>query len=236
MLRGIERLANDMKARIVGQELVANNLANATTAGFKAQRAFRTLLNQSVKGSAKQTLRLYTSFEQGPIERTDRPLDLAINGEGFFVIDTPFGERYTRCGAFTLSSNGLLTTMSGEPVLGSGGPIPIDGQEITIGRDGTVYVDGDEVGTLRIVRFDDPQRLVREGNRFAAGGEVALPVNPDETEIIQGALERSNVNPIDEMVEMINLHRNFETAQRSIRLQDESARQLIERAGTSGRR
>ncbi len=236
MLRGIQRLASDMKARILGQELIANNLANATTAGFKAQRAFKAVLSERVAASGGDNLRLYTSFEQGPIETTDRPLDLAINGEGFFVIDTPYGECFTRCGAFTLSSNGLLTTMSGEPVLGDGGPIPIDGQEITVGRDGTVYVDGDEVGTLRIVRFDDPQRLSREGNRFAARGATPIPVNPDETEIIQGALERSNVNPIDEMVEMINLHRNFETAQRSIRLQDESARQLIERAGRSGRR
>ncbi len=235
MLRGIERLANDMKARILGQELIANNLANVNTAGFKSQRAFKAILNESVSAS-NTTLRLYTSFEQGPIEQTDRPLDVAINGEGFFVIQTPYGERYTRCGAFTLSQSGILTTLSGEPVLGNGGPIPIDGQQVTIGKDGTIYVDGDEVGTLRIVRFEDPQGLLREGNRFAAGKQPPIPINPEETEIIQGALERSNVNPIDEMVEMINLHRNFETAQRSIKLQDQSARQLIEQAGRIGQR
>lgn len=236
MLRGIQRLANDMKARILGQELIANNLANVNTAGFKSQRAFKAILSESVSSSKGPELRLYTSFEQGPIEQTDRPLDVAINGEGFFVIQTPYGERYTRCGAFTLSEAGILSTLSGEEVLGDGGPIPIDGQKITIGKDGTVYVDGDEAGTLRIVRFEDPQRLIREGNRFAAGDQTPIPVNPDEVEIIQAALERSNVNPIDEMVEMINLHRNFETAQRSIKLQDESARQLIERAGRIGQR
>jgi flagellar basal-body rod protein FlgF len=234
MLRGIERLARDMSAKILKQELIANNLANATTPGFKTQRTFLSLLKARLKGGKSEErcdIGTYTSFAQGPIERTHRSLDLAINGEGLFVIDTPRGERFTRCGSFTLAETGYLATQSGDLVMGSGGPILIDGQELNITADGKVIVDGGEVGVIRIVCFGDLQNLIREGNVFAASGEPYYDADINETEIIQGALERSNVNPIDQMVEMISLHRGFETDQRSISLQDESARRLIDRVG-----
>jgi flagellar basal-body rod protein FlgF len=238
MLRGIERLAKDMSAKIVKQELVANNLANATTPGFKTQRAFRSMLEASVGRTGNDrdagTIETYTSFSQGPIEQTHRDLDVAINGEGFFVVDTPYGERYTRSGSFTLASGGLLATQSGDLVLGAGGPIPISGSNLSITPDGKVVVDGDEVDTLRVVTFDSPERLVREGNMYAAESQSAVDADMTRTELIHGALERSNVSPVDEMVEMISIHRSFEAAQRGIRLQDESARRLIERSGGSG--
>lgn len=235
MLRGIQRLAQDMSAKIVKQELIANNLANATTPGFKTQRAFRSLLKATVgaTGDASEagSIEAYTSFTQGPIERTHRNLDVAINGEGFFAVDTPYGERYTRCGSFTLTQGGLLATQAGDPVLGAGGPIPISGHNLTVTPDGKVVVDGDEVDTLRIVTFDSPELLIREGNMYAAGGQPGVDADMSQTEVIHAALERSNVSPVDEMVEMISVHRNFEAGQRSIKLQDESARRLMDRSG-----
>jgi flagellar basal-body rod protein FlgF len=226
MIHGIQRLARDMKLRIFRQEVIASNLANATTPGFKAQRAFDSHL--------KDAIGTYTAFGQGPIEHTQRKLDLAIQGEGFFVIDTPSGERFTRCGSFTLTESGFLATHSGDLVMGTGGPIAISGQDLQISPDGRVIVDGDEAGALRIVYVPDPQALVREGNVYASGLAVHTEADMNRTEVIQGALERSNVSPIDEMVEMISLNRGFEADQKSITLQDESAKQLIERVGSTG--
>jgi flagellar basal-body rod protein FlgF len=238
MLRGIQRLARDMSAKVVKQELIANNLANATTSGFKAQRAFVSTLNEAIGadegGRLEPALGSYTSFAQGPIEKTHRSLDVAINGEGFFAIDTANGERFTRDGCFTLSDAGLLTTQSGDPVLGVGGPITITGSDLSVTPDGKVISDGEEVGTLKVVVFGNPQNLIREGNMFAAQGQPYDEVDMGRTQIIHEALERSNVSPIDEMVEMISIHRSFEAAQRSITLQDESAKQLIDKAGRFG--
>jgi flagellar basal-body rod protein FlgG len=227
-----------MSAKITKQELIANNLANATTPGFKTRRAFRSLLKANIgpAGDADEagSIETYTSFAQGPIEHTHRNLDVAINGDGFFAIDTPYGERYTRCGSFTLTQSGLLATQVGDPVLGSGGPIAIAGQDLSITPDGRVVVDGEETATLRIVSFDNPELLVREGNIYASAGQAYIEADMTRTELIHGALERSNVSPVDEMVEMISIHRNFEAEQRSIKLQDESARRLIDRASTGG--
>jgi flagellar basal-body rod protein FlgG len=239
MLRGIERLARDMSAKVFRQDVIANNLANATTAGFKSQRSFLTLLREKVAPRATSVeaaaIDTYTSFAQGPIERTQRNLDLAINGPGFFVVETPYGERFTRCGSFTLTEAGLLATNTGDLVMGSGGPIAIDGHDLNITPDGKVVVDGEEVDSIRIACFAEPQSLVREGNLYASPFEPYQDADMAETEVVQGALERSNVNPINEMVEMISLHRGFEAEQRGISLQDETTKQLIDRAGDGPR-
>ncbi len=239
MLRGIREVSADMTARIFRNDVIAENLANVNTTGYKTQRAFRRVLNEVSTSQSLQPesrIETFTRFAQGEVEITQRPLDVAINGDGFFVIETPIGERYTRCGSFTVSPAGLLTTLRGDVVQGSSGPIMINGSEVTIGRDGRVYVDGGEVGAISIVRFENPSKLVREGNQYAAATEQPIPVDPDQIDLVQGALERSNVNPIDEMVEMIAIQRGFEADQRAIKLQDESARNLIQSAARSNRR
>ncbi len=238
MIRGIERLAKDMSTKILTQEVLADNLANVTTPGFKTQRLFLRVL-QKVVGRQTQKVtspEIYTDFTQGPIEHTGRNLDLAIDGEGFFVVRTPLGERYTRCGNFTLNSEGFLTTHSGYLVMGQSGPISISGNKVEIASDGRVLVDGDEVDTIKVVCFRDLQSLRREGNYFASEGQSYFPADMTSTRIVQGALERSNVNPIDEMVEMISLYRHFESEQRSIKMQDESTKTLIERGGSFGKK
>jgi len=180
---------------------------------------------------SEKTTGIYTSFDQGRIDYTHRSLDLAIDGEGFFVIDTPLGERFTRSGSFTLTEAGLLSTYGGNLVLGAGGPITIQGENIEVAPDGKVVVDGEEMDRLKIVAFSDPQNLDRQGNTFAPSNEQYHEVDFGHTQIVQGALERSNVNPIDEMVEMISLHRGFEASQRGITLQTEASKKLMERVG-----
>jgi flagellar basal-body rod protein FlgG len=255
MIDGVKKMAKDMTVKVLRQELVANNLANVNTPGFKSQRAFSTMLKhsmgtdaaraggraagrasntQSETESGDRTVGIYTSFEQGRIEYTHRNLDLAIDGEGFFVVDTPFGERFTRSGSFTLTEAGLLATYGGNLVMGAGGPIAIQGNEIEVTPDGGVVVDGEEVDTLKVVAFSDPENLDRQGNTFTSAGQAYTDANFSRTQIVQGALERSNVNPIDEMVEMIALHRGFEANQKSITLQIDASRKLMERVGDLG--
>ena len=238
MIRGIERLAKDMSVRMMRQEAVANNLANATTSGYKTQRPFVSVLKDAVGASkpagSGEVAGLYTDFSQGPIDRTERTLDVAIEGDGFFVVDTPAGLRYTRSGNLTLSDDGTLVTQAGHPVMGSGGPITITGENITITAEGALYAGADEVGVLKIVTFDNPQALVNEGNMFAGPADEGRQSDMKTTQVIQGALERSNVGTIDEMVEMITLGRGFEAAQKAITMQDESAKQLIDRVGQIG--
>jgi len=248
MIDGVKKMAKDMSVKVLRQELIANNLANVNTPGFKTQRAFSTLLKQSMGAEAarmgeapggatskpegadgQQTVGIYTSFEQGRIEYTHRSLDLAIDGDGFFVVDTPFGERFTRSGSFTLTESGLLATYGGNLVMGAGGPITIQGEEVEITPDGSVVVDGDEVDTIRVVAFPEPENLDRQGSTFASNNAQYEDVDFARTQIVQG--ERSNVNPIDEMVEMIALHRGFEADQMGIRLQIDAAKKLLEQVG-----
>ena len=238
MLKGVDRLAADMTARITRQDMLAENLANASTPGFKTQRLFMTLLRESVRSGGKVTndkaYGIYTDFSQGPVDVTSRPLDFAIQGEGFFAIETGTGEKYTRAGNFTLDGEGTLTTNKGDVVVGSSGPITIESEDFMVSAEGKVIVGGAEVGAIKIVTFENPRGLVRRGNYYDSGGQAASESEMIDTQVLQGALERANVNPIDEMVNMIAVHRGFETAQTSIKMQDESARKLIETAENIG--
>lgn len=235
MLKGVDRLAADMTARITRQDMLAENLANASTPGFKTQRLFMTLLRESVRGGGKvaddKAYGIYTDFSQGPMDVTHRPLDFAIQGEGFFAVETEAGEQYTRAGNFTLDEEGTLTTNTGNVVAGSSGPITIESENFTVSAEGKVIVDGAEIGAVKIVTFENPERLVRRGNYYEAGGQAPVESEMIETKVLQGVLERANVNPIDEMVNMIAVHRGFETDQTTIRLQHESAKKLIDNAG-----
>lgn len=252
MIDGVKKMAKDMSVKVLRQELVANNLANVNTPGFKVQRAFSSVLRKSIGSDASAKAvgagdagaisearaeegqletGIYTCFEQGRIEYTHRDLDVAIDGEGFFVVDTPLGERFTRSGSFTLTDAGLLSTYGGNLVMGAGGPISIQGGQVEVTADGRVIVDGEEADTLKVVAFSDPAGLDRQGNTFGSATGAYHEVDFSETQLVQGALERSNVNPIDEMVEMMALHRGFESNQRSIRLQIDASKKLMERVG-----
>lgn len=172
--------------------------------------------------------KIATDYSPGNLIETGGTYDLALIGEGFFKIQGEEGDTYyTRDGSFLLNEEGYLTTLRGEMVLGTGGPIAIDGEEVEINSDGVVRVDGNVVGSLDIVDIENKEFLRKIGDNLFQmevnenGEEIPAEEVPFEGDVLQGALEGSNVNAISEMVEMITLLREFEAGQRAIRVQDE---------------
>jgi flagellar basal-body rod protein FlgF len=208
-------------------DVVANNLANVTTSGFKAERSvFKEFLNNGAhednfQGSDRrvsfvQDRAAYHDLSAGSLEETKNPLDLAIDGSAFLVVQTPAGERYTRDGGLSINAQGQLVNASGYQVLGTGGPIvfqPSD-KNVSISADGRVSVtEGTSMidsqrGKLRLVSFTRPQSLQKEGrNLFSATSDQGAP---DTTSVIrQGYLEKSNVNSVLEMTRMIDVTRTY---------------------------
>ena len=219
-------------------DVIANNIANMNTTGFKAEQPLfaehvvRNRGGATPLGDAlsfvidRATIR---DTADGGFEATGNPLDVAIHGDGFFAVETPAGEQYTRNGRFRVSPEGLLVTEHGHPVLGQGGePLAIgraDG-EIAISSDGVVSSTNGEIGRLRIVRFDDPQRLLMVAGGLmmadAPASEVAFP------QVEQGMIENSNVEAIREMTRMIEVHRSYDRAKQLIDREDERIRTMME--------
>jgi flagellar basal-body rod protein FlgF len=191
---------------------IANNLANANTTGFKRQ--FERILEEET-GPRLET---QVDLSPGDVAATGNPLDVAIDGAGFFAIQTPAGIRYTRAGGFEVNIDGDLVTRDGMKVLSSSGsPVNVTGNTVTIQDSGAVTVDGAEVATLRIVTFPNTAQLETEGaNRFVwRGGEETVTAAP-EPRVRSGYLERSNVNAIQEMTRLIRAYREFEAMQRAV--------------------
>ena len=217
-------------------DVVANNIANVNTAGFKSdQSLFEEYLMPGAhednfkpadrRVSFVQDRGTYRDFTQGPTEQTGNPLNVAISGNGFLVVQTAAGERYTRDGGLQMNNLGQLVTASGDPVLGTSGPIvfqPTD-HDINVSPDGTVtVVEGngrtDSVrGKLRLVSFTDAQKLLKEGANLFSGEGAA----PDlKSQVQQGYIEKSNVNSVVEMSRMIEITRAY--TQIATMLQQES--------------
>ena len=193
-------------------DVTAHNVANADTTGFRAQRVtFREVLDRDTPAvAAGDTL---PDSTRGEIRSTGRPLDLALNGDGYFVLGTPGGVRFTRSGAFQVSADGILSTPEGYPVLGQGDSlitVPPDARAISVGKDGTVKVGEEEVGTIRVVQVAQ-RDLQAEGPRLMAlpGAEVAEVREP---RIESGALEGANLDVVHGMMELIRHSRSFESA------------------------
>lgn len=210
--------------------VIANNIANVNTAGYKADRAvFKvdTLVSDvpsaGIVGESKSFTELggvYTDFSPGVIKQTGNRLDIAIEGEGFFVIDTPEGQRYTRSGNFIVNDANILATQDGYPVMGEGGPIIIEGGEIFVDAEGRVSVNGEEVNKLRIVDFSRPYSLTKIGESMFSGDNE---VEATGYRVIQGALEMSNVNQLKEMSSMIEILRGYESYRKVIMTMDETS-------------
>ncbi|KAF0219395.1 MAG: flagellar basal-body rod protein [Geobacteraceae bacterium] len=214
-------------------DVLTNNLANANTAGFKKDRLmFESLmtnakdLTQNVNPGNTPVLsgdRFYTDFSQGPLRQTGNTLDLALEGDGFFVIDTPQGRAYTRQGNFQRDGNGKLVTTDGFEVLGSG-PITIASGKVDIDPRGSVVVNGVPVATLQVVDFPKPYALQKIGNAmFVPSDPQATPQPVTNPRVTQGAIEDSNVSTIQEMAYLIETTRFFETCQRVVKSYDDMA-------------
>lgn len=256
-----------MRARQRTLETIANNIANASTAGFKrdslfhhsiekadaalirAQQAGVQLNPQEAAAQATRAnaaagtptssdslfaeanppdsiARVFgilsggaTDFSPGVLRETGRPLDVALDGEGFLVVQTPRGERYTRAGALTVDASGQLVTQRGEIVVGDRGPITIrQGKgDLGIGADGSISVDGQPVGKLKVVHFNDARAaLTKEGDSLFMTTGKEQPQDANGTRVVQGVLELSNVNAVTEMATMMHNSREFDSLQRSI--------------------
>ena len=233
MIGGIEALVTSMQAQWQRHEVLANNLANSTTVGFKRDDVVPTrrapLLDPSGGDPSTGTtppMLQWTDFSQGPIRETGRDLDVAIDGSGFFVVQTANGERYTRAGAFKIGADGSLATVGGSPVLGDDGPIILRASRVTISPDGAISDGTRTVGTLKVVDFPRPYRLLKEGaGLFAAADASAVPERARDYRIAGEALETSNVNPVETMVSMIEVLRKYEAAQRIIQAVEQANQQ-----------
>lgn len=224
-------------------DVVANNLANLGTTGFKGES---TLFQQFLAGNARehnfqvpdQRVNMVidratrTDYGQGSFEFTNSALDLAIDGEGFFAVETPQGERYTRNGSFSTSPTGELITSAGHRVMGEGGPIQFDptDTDISIARDGTISTRNGERGRVRLVRFENEAALSKQGdNLFAAAAGVAPAATEPRTRVVQGAIEKSNVRPIVEISRMIEVTRAYTNLSNLMNKTDELRRDAIQR-------
>lgn len=253
MLRGLYTAASGMLHELARNDTAAANLAFINSAGYKkdivVSRAFPEMLLHRINDNVIKTpagaidLRpevgtlgtgvavdeIFTVHTQGLLRQSDAPLDVAILGEGFFTVRTPAGERYTRCGNFTLDAAGTLVTTEGFPVLdAAGNPVTIEGHDIIIAPDGSITADGSEVAQLRPVDFADKTSLVREGSKlYAAPPEAGAPTPASRTDIRQGYIEMSNVEPVLEMTNLISILRTYEANQKMIQAQDRMLEQAV---------
>lgn len=215
-----------MRSRQQTLNALANNIANASTIGFKAERLIYSAVETAQKGTGDRQNIVAgvmtssgTDFSAGAIQQTGRHLDVAIEGDAFLQIQTERGVRYTRAGNLSLDANGQLVTKNGDLVIGEGGAITVPKGEISIGADGSLAVGKKNFDKLRLVRFDNPTTaLTKEGNALFMATGAEDPQDNINSRVVQGALEASNVNSISEMVAMINNTREFESLQKNVSL------------------
>ncbi|MDP4024557.1 flagellar basal-body rod protein FlgF [Methylobacterium sp. NEAU 140] len=204
-------------------DVIANNMANLSTTGFKARNTrFEEYLMPVASADSFQAPDRRVSYvvdqgttldlSQGPIEQTGNPLNVAVKGPAFIAVQAAGGERYTRNGALELNAQGQIVTSDGYPVVGEGGPIAINSQEtgLAIGPDGTVSTNLGIRGRIKLVTFPDPRRLTNEGGNLYASRDPARPAGRDGR-LEPGALERSNVQPVLEMTRLMDVNRSYTT-------------------------
>ncbi len=278
MLRGLYTGASGMQAQIHKMDALANNLANVDTTGYKkdtsVQKAFPQMLIRRMNdevykfpfgsvdttpevgklGTGVELNEIYTQFSQGSLKETSNPFDIALDGTGFFTIETPMGERYTRNGTFLIDDNGMLVTKEGLPVEGENGHIYLKKNNFVIDKQGRVFQNKDlaqdpqrlvsmeendwanleQVDTLKIVDFRRPRYLDKQGQSlWSANNESGAPRAVElggTTKTIQGFLETANVNPVTEMVSMISVNRAYEANQKVIQAHDAMTDKLINQA------
>ncbi|MCX8064043.1 MAG: flagellar hook-basal body protein [Candidatus Hydrogenedentes bacterium] len=252
MITGLYISAGGMVSTELRHSVYANNIANSATVAYKSQvpvqlgfypllRAsagkFKIAIPNSAPGGGVKVVETYPDWTLGPIRKTDNPLDLAIQGPGFLVVQTPKGERYTKAGNLTRDSEGYLSTSQGYRVLGDNNqPILVQGTNVNIATDGNVTVDGVNVGRIQCVGFAHPERLLREGeNLYYASEDIVGEKTPSvDSKIMQGYLEWSNIKLPYEMIKMTLGLRSYEANQRVLVTFDESLGRLIDQVGLAG--
>jgi flagellar basal-body rod protein FlgF/flagellar basal-body rod protein FlgG len=212
-------------AKMQALDLAANNLANVSTTGFRAQSATFQSVMAGVRARTANGTQLINEFgvlntpslnsTQGNLTDTGNPLDVAIQGPGFFAVQTGDGVRYTRNGSFRVSATGQLLSASGDAVLGEQGPLDLTNGSITISGDGTISIDGALAGKLRVVEFPPSTPITNAGASYYSAPQAAAKAATQST-LQQGKLESSNVNPVSGAVELISIQRTAEMLQRAL--------------------
>lgn len=219
---------------------VANNIANLSTTGYRREGVIFAEEVQALPvegGSVAMTeaRARYTDTAQGSLEETGGTLDLAIEGDGYFTVMTPDGERLTRAGAFTRNGDGTIVNMDGHPLLDEGGGeivVPFEAKAVNVAADGTLSIDGEPAARIGVVTPLDPAKVSREaGTLFKADGGTE-PV--EDARVLQGSLEQSNVNPIAEMARMVEVQRAYEYGQKLMDQEDERIRLVVRTLGQIG--
>lgn len=260
MVRGLYISASGALVAQANVDLIANNLANVSTGGFKrslmvataspeSEQLYRIQTdpgqdpNSNVPGVGTQQrigeltfgAQIYdtpTVFSQGELQQTGNQLDFALQGNGFFTIQTPQGVRYTRDGEFVRNAQGLLSTQDGNLVLGQGGaPITIPDGIVTSDQHGNLDANGQAIGQLQIVQFQNPNAVRPQGNAEFVDTGGAGPVADTATAVDQGMLEKSNADVVSSMIDLITNQRWFDANEKSIQTQDTANQQVIEQVG-----
>jgi len=265
-----------MSAQQVRLDAISNNLANVDTNGYKRDvaihKSFSQLLLRRMNddgvtlnpfgsadvapvigkiGTGVESNEIFTELEQGALKQTENDFDLAMDGSGYFAIATPYGERYTRNGAFVLGKEGFLETKEGYKVLGKNGPIEVKANNFKVDKEGNVFVNRsfqddpfrlvsreentwdrlEKLDTLKIVDFKKDRFLAKQGSSLwkatEESGEASVLTRGELPKVVQGFVEASNVNPVLEMVRMIEVNRAYEANQKTIQSEDSMLNKLI---------
>ena len=228
MIDGVDKAVQAMTLREIQMDSIAHNLANATSAGFKQERlSFEQVLDGNPqqdldKNPGTETLQLKSAwdFSPGAAMPTNNPLDLAVQGEGFFAVEKGGETLYTRNGAFTLDANGFLVTAQGHRVLGPNGTIQIDDSgPIQINNSGKILVSGEEQGQVGVFKVADKKQLTSAGAQLfkLEGGDAEVD---SSSTVLQGSLESSNTNTVLSLVEMMEVSRQYMAYQKILQLQN----------------
>ncbi|MGQ9369322.1 flagellar basal-body rod protein FlgF [Azospirillum sp. ST 5-10] len=221
-------------------DVVANNIANMNTVGFRGERSLFEAAME--RGGNKPTDRIaftidratYTDLRPGTFSETGNPYDVAVDGDGLLTVNTPDGVRYTRDGRLRRDADGQLVTANGFPVLDDGGqPITIDSEysTVTIASDGLVSADGDVIARLAVVRFENPQALTQTGDLLFEAGDDAVALPAPDTRLVQGKVERSNVQGVLEVTRLMELSRDYQAVSKMVDEGQDLLRNAINRLG-----
>ena len=232
----LDTLKQNMTALLKKTDVTANNLANISTNGFKKDHFFVQYLEENDKSSFPETVK--TDFRPGTMKETGNPLDLAIGGKGFFsLMDQEGNSSFTRDGHFKIDEEGFLITLNGETVMGKKGTINLKPSEeekisnINITQVGEVFLNDKFIDQLLIVDFNDYEKINKSGNSQYTNNDIENVIELEDFRIIQGGLEGSNVDPMVEMVQLLETQRNFESTQRAVRSIDDALKKATNEVG-----
>jgi flagellar basal-body rod protein FlgG len=232
-------------------DVLANNLTNVDTTAYKSDglisSTFADMMIERLNdpgivsvtntvgalGTGTHIEEVYTSFEQGNIENTSRSCDFALEGDGFFVVATPEGDRYTRGGSFSVTGTGYLVNSEGQYLQGQNGRIFVGGDDFKVDEQGNIYVNDTLTDKFRIVEFQDPAALRKQGDNlyYSAGGQAQVST---DTAVVQGALEGSNVDTAEELTRLLAVSNAYTINQRVLGMVDESLSKTVNEVGKVG--